>query len=49
MVKWVSIAIFFIAMVVMYLIVGTDAFKTGEREEKKMQQEVQQEKALIDE
>jgi phosphotransferase system glucose/maltose/N-acetylglucosamine-specific IIC component len=49
MAKWIGIAIFFIAMVIMYLVIGTDIFKVGEEEDKQIQQEYQKEDIIINE
>ena len=49
MLKWISIFVFLVAIVVMYLVLGTDVFKAGEEEEKLMQHQIQQENTLINE
>ena len=47
MAKWLGIIAFFIVIVIMYLLLGTETCRIGEKEEKPIEQEVQQENALI--
>ncbi len=49
MTKWLGIAVFFIVIVIMYLVLGTDVFKLGEEEDKTLKQEYQQEESVIKE